>query len=1324
MKNFENFTNLYEISKTLRFELKPIGNTTALLEENKIIQNDKYRRKKYELVKPYFDKIHREFIEFSLKNTHLDIFNDFDISAYRDIYKKWYNNRKDAELTKEKEKFENNLMKQIGELFEKSVWDFLTHIDAGDAYDEKNINLDFLYRKEIFAILKQRYGDEKETLLTDSATGEVFSIFDGWGGWLGYFDKFFQTRKNLYKTDGTSTAIATRIARDNLRIFTENSIIFEKIADKIDISPLQKNFEKNILEVFSPSYFYQIFTQDGIDTYNTILGGETLENGQKLQWINEFINQYRQSSGEKIPYLKKLQKQILSEKETIFFNQIQNDTELIDILKIFFEKSTKRVDYLEKVFAKLGDFSDENYAKIYLNKMGFNTIIHRFADAGIFSRIVYEELKEAKFPGIKYDKNEEKYSFPDFIPLLYIKKALENYSSDTLFWKERCYLSSDWKDGFLLPENTDLWNQFCTILQFEFSSQFEKDSPSGEKFGYRVLQKNLQEKLWNFTLTTENKALLKGFADSALALYSFWKYFSLEKSRSWDGNIELDSDFYDGENGYIEQFYADAYEEIVKTYNLMRNYLTKKPWSDTNKWKINFESSSLLKGWDKDFASNGAYIFSRKNKYYLGISNGATPDEEILENLKKWQWEKIVRYIYDFQKPDNKNTPRLFIRSKGDSFAPAVEKYNLPIHEVIEIYDKGLFKTENKDSLYYKESLRKLIDYFKLGFSRHESYKHYNFVWKESSEYQNIADFYRDVEKSCYRLDTELLDFEALKKLTESKHLYLFQIYNKDFELDESLQFDGYHFQGKWQKNLHTKYFEALFSDDNRLRSDGTIFKLSGGGEVFSRPKAIDAKSEKRNFSREIIKNKRYSEEKLFLHFPIQMNFKAENAGNFNKKINAVLANNPDINILGIDRGEKHLSYFSVINQKWEILESGSFNYISSLDAQGNPITVAEKKIEEILDEQENIVDIELQDTGKSVNHVDYSTLLLYKEEKRKFQRQSWKEVEQIKDIKKWYISILVRKIADLAIQYNAIIVLEDLNMRFKQIRWGIERSIYQQLEKALIEKLSFLVNKNEMDPTKAGHLLRAYQLANIESADNLKAIGKQTGIIFYTEAAYTSKIDPLTGWRPHLYLKKVNGEKNKEVIRQFTDMVFNSAKNRFDITYDIRKFFGKDTQFPKKTIWTVSSSVERYKWDKKLNNNQWAYNHYTDMTKYFMELFQEYSIDFSHNILWQIENLQIERNQKFFEKFLDGFSLICQIRNTNPHKTGDENDFILSPVEPFFDSRKSQNFWKNLPKNGDENGAYNIARKGIVLLQRVNENSEKPDLYIKKNDWDDFTKN
>ncbi|MDR2411506.1 MAG: hypothetical protein LBD88_02790 [Candidatus Peribacteria bacterium] len=32
-------------------------------------------------------------------------------------------------------------------------------------------------------------------------------------------------------------------------------------------------------------------------------------------------------------------------------------------------------------------------------------------------------------------------------------------------------------------------------------------------------------------------------------------------------------------------------------------------------------------------------------------------------------------------------------------------------------------------------------------------------------------------------------------------------------------------------------------------------------------------------------------------------------------------------------------------------------------------------------------------------------------------------------------MSVVIRKIADLIIKYNAIVILEDLNVRFKQIR-------------------------------------------------------------------------------------------------------------------------------------------------------------------------------------------------------------------------------------------------------------------------------------------------
>ncbi len=44
-KTFENFTNQYELSKTLRFELKPVGKTQKMLEENSVFEKDKFIQK-------------------------------------------------------------------------------------------------------------------------------------------------------------------------------------------------------------------------------------------------------------------------------------------------------------------------------------------------------------------------------------------------------------------------------------------------------------------------------------------------------------------------------------------------------------------------------------------------------------------------------------------------------------------------------------------------------------------------------------------------------------------------------------------------------------------------------------------------------------------------------------------------------------------------------------------------------------------------------------------------------------------------------------------------------------------------------------------------------------------------------------------------------------------------------------------------------------------------------------------------------------------------------------------------------------------------------
>ncbi len=81
---------------------------------------------------------------------------------------------------------------------------------------------------------------------------------------------------------------------------------------------------------------------------------------------------------------------------------------------------------------------------------------------------------------------------------------------------------------------------------------------------------------------------------------------------------------------------------------------------------------------------------------------------------------------------------------------------------------------------------------------------------------------------------------------------------------------------------------------------------------------------------------------------------------------------------------------------------------------------------------------------------------------------------------------------------------------------------------------------------------------------------------------------------------------------------------------------------------------------------------------------------------------------------------MILNIRVTDAKiKTGeDENDYIFSPVFPFYNS-KDHTKYPNMPKNSDSNGAYNISRKGLLILAKINEGSKN--ILVSNKDWFDF---
>lgn len=1311
---FNGFTRQYSLSKTLRFELRPIWNTQKMLDEERVFEIDGLRREKYEKTKPWVDRLHQEFIEDALFD-----FKFKDLNSFRRAFESWQRDKKSKDEQKRLAEAEKKLREEIVGKFN------ITAKKWAEKYPElklKKNDIGVLFEAGIFKVLKERYGNEDEVKIIVDDKKEV-NIFDNWSGWTGYFKKFFQTRKNFYSSGDESTAVAYRIVNQGLRRFIQNIQLFEQIKSKIDITEIEKRLNILYDKIFSLENYNTCLLQDGIDLYNRAIGGEVRGKDEKIPGLNQAINEYRQKNrDDKIKFLKMLDKQIHGKKEK-FINAIESDEELTKQFKLFVKASDNKLNAFRKLIADFVTNSNSyDLNKIYISSDTFGRNANRwFSDYAVFERALLDtgrekNIKEAyglldqKLPREK----DGQVKYPDFLILAHIKLALNG--ADTSVFKEK-YNEEITGFGELEP-----FEQFLSIVQFEVEQQFSHEDTDGQLVGYEVYRSDIA-----FLLNSSNqkidrnaKILVKNFADSALTVYQIAKYFAVEKKRRWLDSFDLDDRFYNAVDiGYLN-FYGDtaefksAYEEIVQGYNILRNYITKKPYS-TDKWLLNFDIQALAEGWDKNLEDvRGTVIFRKNGRYYLGIMHREHRDlfsEKFKQEFLNGDFEKI-----EYKQIAN----------------PAFDIYNLILNNDGKIVKRST-KKETKETEWPKDILRIYNEktYTKEYFNRNDFEKYINYIkqcalryWPQfdlkfssTSSYKNISDFTNEINKYAYKTSFISINEQYIKNRNNHGQLFIFEIHNKDWNLKDGKKKDG-------TKNLHTLYWEQLFSEENK--DSNFIFALNGGAELFFRPKTKKEKLGEKldGKKRKVVSHKRYAEDKIFFHCPITLNRVSENKtdGQLNADIRKAIVDNKELRIIGVDRGEKHLAYYSVIDQGGKIIEDGSLNTIGKAD--GKP--------------------------------VPYAEILEKRSKEREVARREWQEVEQIKDIKRGYVSQIVRTITDLAIEYNAIVVLEDLSMRFKQVRGGIEKSIYQQFEKQLIGKLSFLVNKKETDITRPGHPLKARQLASPVTAS--KDMGKQTGIIFYTAASYTSRTCPECGYRRNVRFRFENVDKAKVIIKNLEKFVYDSKNDSFIVTYSLKKLLSKEQQkesktknklyegSPRKDIFVLNTKdTVRYKWFqhtsprlrtlaseedvteyKEINEQQTKRGvvKIFNISEYLKKLFSDADISMKDGDLRE-KIVNNDRSKEFYEKLLFVLFLLTETRQT---VSGTSVDFIQCP-ECGFDSRKK---FQGREFNGDANGAYNIARKGVMVLEKMRQFEKKEDLAkmgwgdlsINIEEWDNFTQN
>lgn len=1246
MKEIKELTGLYSLTKTIGVELKPVGKTQELIEARKLIEQDDQRAEDYKIVKDIIDRYHKDFIDKCLNCVKIE---KDDLEKYVSLAEN--SNREAVDFDNIKTKMRN----QITESFKKNP------LFVG------------LFKKELITNYLPNFVSEEERVVVNK-----FSKF------TTYFDAFNNNRKNLYSGDAKSGTIAYRLIHENLPMFLDNIASFNKISEtgaNEYFSSIEAEFTdtlngKHLADLFQIDYFNNTLTQKKIDNYNYIVGA-----------VNKAVNLYKQQHKNiRIPLLKKIHKMILSDRVTPSWlpERFESDEEMLTAIKAAYE-SLKEVlvgdddDSLRNLLLNIDNFDLEH---IYIAKdSGLTSISQQiFGYYDTYTLAIKDQLQR-KNPATKKQREN---------PNLYDERIDKLYKKEGSF--SIAYLNRlvDTKEHITINEYYRLLGSYC-----------REEGKCKDDF-FKQIDGAYSDMLYLFS--AEHGEIAQSDSNTAVVQQLLEAYKGLQR---FIKPLVGHGDEADKDNEFDAKLRKvwDELNIITQLYDKVRNWLSRKIYNP-EKIKLYFENNGkFLSGWlDNQTKSDngtqyGGYIFRKKNEigeydFYLGIS----ADAKLFRRDETICYEDGMYERFDYY--HLKTTTLLgksYIGNYGEDSNAVLSAFNAAITK-LQLEKKLVPKDNEKVPTYLKRLKQDYANFYQILMND-----------------DNVVDAYKSMKQhilatlvSLIRvpaaielatqtdLDIDELIDEIMKLPSESfgyfpvataaieeankrekKPLFLFKMNNKDLSYaaksSEGLR------KSRGTENLHTMYLKALLGMTQNVFSigNGMVFfrhQTKGLAETTARHKANEfvANKNKLNdkkksiFDYEIVKNKRFTVDKYLFKLSMNFNYSQPNKFDVNSKIREIIRNGGIEHIIGIDRGERNLLYLSLIDLKGNIVMQKSLN---------------------ILKDDHN------------AKGTDYKGLLTEREGENKEARRNWKKIANIKDLKRGYLSQVVHIISKMIVKYNAIVVLEDLNSGFIRSRQKIERNVYEQFERMLIDKLNFYVDKHK-DANETGGLLHALQLTS--EFKNFKKSEHQNGCLFYIPAWNTSKIDPATGFVNLFDTRYTNAEKTLEFFSKFDAIRYNEEKDWFEFEFDYDEFTQK--AHGTRTRWTLctygmrlrsfKNPAKQYNWDSEV----------VALTDEFKRILGEAGIDIHENLKDAIRNLGGKR-RKYLEPLMQFMKLLLQLRNSRKNP---EEDYILSPVADengiFYDSRSCGD---QLPENADANGAYNIARKGLMLIRQIEETKD-----------------
>ena len=1152
------FTNLFQVHKTVKFDLRPIGKTAELINSDGFLaSDDKEKAMAYQIVKCLI-------VDYYQKEVIAPILNKIEDNKEWNCLLEKYDKAKDG--------IERNaISKKLSSIIDKSK---PTKPTAKALYAPLKDYVLTLEKAELQLILKDLQYDEVviggktiRAVWNKDLKEFVKLAIEKFKNFTPYFETLATNIEQVFS--GRKNGLAHRIIYQNLYTFVRN----KRALDDLRVVIAEFRDEKDI----AVTDFSNYLLQDGIDKYNKYIG-------QLIQRLKEYEDSHPNSSRWHRRF-KQLNKQILSPRIAPDWlpAAFTNDEMMVVAICAFMKSVNPLLSALKEIINQIDTYN----GPIFIYRKSLRSIAVQMTGD-------YKSLDDA-------------FDIP------------KGYSQS-----ESLSLPSEVKQEFFGFLKDNLSAKLLSIQQASCEADEFLNLKKAESNDYR----------------RNNKASV-----SINKLMNTYKqlYHLLRPLTGTGEEEERDEEFYGSFMPIV-----DALRPINELFDSVRNWLTKKAYSNDS-YPAYLGIATILDNWSKK-----AVFLKKDGKYYFclsSINNGkrAISDENfhnaITQSCSNNSPKDAIIYIA-YKQPANqirKNLPRFFICPGKDGMNSFVKKHPELLTEWEQL--KGdRYKSPNMKN--------KAISYFQKCLQLHDNYKKYLFHFQPASRYDDYNSFVESLEhENLFFFEEKPICWNELLKLVEDGKVYLFQLYNKDYADNRP---------GNSTPNLHTLYWEAVFSQQNRLSYD---FKLEEP-KLYFREKADVVQRTGDIHSVPL----RYQKPKMHLHIPILMNANAQNTADVNQLVLEQIQAGTFSHIIGIDRGERNLLYYSVLDMNGNIVEQNSLNII-------NGINYNEKLTEK---------EIELDD-----------------------ERKKWKVKTGIRKLKEGYLGHAIHQLTKMIVEKNAIMVLEDLSDSFKRDRQKIDMQIYQLFEKMLIEKLSFMVSKNACDVNQEESTFRALQLAD-PKIEMPKTGIKQNGIVFFVPPEYTSAIDPVTGFcnlfdRDHV--KNI-----KLLFAHFQRISYNVDKDWFEFEWDYQDVLQytrlKESANPQP--WVVCSKGERIEWTgSERYRNQKCES--VDLTTEFKTLFEKYNIHYVNGEDFKDAIASINKKEDIIElKRL--FFLTVSLRN-KPNK---DTDYILSPVRDasgeFFDSRHvNPGALAKLPVDGDANGAYNIGRKGLLSINKLKKGFNEP---------------